>query len=253
MKGHVALVTGASSGIGWATGLYFAAKGAKVAVVARRREKLDALVAEIADGDGDALAIAADLTLAEDIERAVAATVDHFGRLDTLVNAAGIIGMGDVANTRLEDWDTMMNINARSPFYMIQRALPHLIETKGSVVNVSSVTGLRSFPGVLAYCASKAAADQLTRCAALEVADKGVRINAINPGVVETNLHREAGMDAAAYAAFLKHSETTHPLGRVGQPEEVAALIHFLASDEAQWITGATIPIDGGRALTCAR
>jgi NAD(P)-dependent dehydrogenase (short-subunit alcohol dehydrogenase family) len=140
-----------------------------------------------------------------------------------------------------------------SVFRLIQMALPHLISRKGNVVIVSSVTGLRSFPGVLAYCASKSAVDQLTRCAALELAEKGVRVNAVNPGVTVTNLHREGGLDEEAYNAFLERSQTTHPLGRVGNPEELADLILFLASENAGWITGVTVPIDGGRALTCAR
>ena len=139
------------------------------------------------------------------------------------------------------------------PFYLIQCAMPYLVERKGNVVNVSSVNGVRSFSGVLAYCVSKAALDQLTRCAALEVAGKGVRINAVNPGVTVTQLHRSGGMDEDAYAAFLEHGKTTHPLGRVGQPEEVAELIYFLASSRAGWITGETCLIDGGRGQTCAR
>jgi NAD(P)-dependent dehydrogenase (short-subunit alcohol dehydrogenase family) len=135
----------------------------------------------------------------------------------------------------------------------MRAALPHLVARKGSVVNVSSVNGLRSFPGVLAYCVSKAAVDQLTRCAALEMAPLGVRVNAVNPGVTVTNLHRRSGMDEAQYAAFLERSKTTHPLGRPGRPEDVASLVLFLASDRASWMTGETIPVDGGRHLTCAR
>jgi NAD(P)-dependent dehydrogenase (short-subunit alcohol dehydrogenase family) len=147
----------------------------------------------------------------------------------------------------------MMNLNARAPFYLMQRAMPHLVERQGNVVNVSSVNGIRSFPGVLAYCVSKSAVDQLTRCAALEMASSGVRINAVNPGVTVTELHRSGGMDEEAYAAFLERSKTTHPLGRVGQPEEVAELIYFLASPRAGWITGVTYLIEGGRGQTCAR
>jgi NAD(P)-dependent dehydrogenase (short-subunit alcohol dehydrogenase family) len=124
---------------------------------------------------------------------------------------------------------------------------------KGNIVNVSSVAGTRSFPNVLAYCVSKAGLDQLTRCAALELAPKGIRVNAVNPGVVVTNLHRRGGMGDAEYAAFLKNSRNTHPMGRVGDPKEIAELIFFLASDKAGWITGATHAIDGGRAQTCAR
>jgi len=136
---------------------------------------------------------------------------------------------------------------------LTQLALPSIIERKGNIVNVSSVTGLRAFPGVLAYCVSKAAVDQLTRCAALELAPQGVRINAVNPGVVRTNLHRNSGMNEDAYSAFVERSKTTHPLGRVGEAEEIADLILFLASSKAGWITGGTYSIDGGRAQTCAR
>jgi NAD(P)-dependent dehydrogenase (short-subunit alcohol dehydrogenase family) len=135
----------------------------------------------------------------------------------------------------------------------MQLALPSLKARRGAVVNVSSVTGIRAFPGVLSYCASKAALDQLTRCTALELAEHGVRVNAVCPGVVVTELHRRGGMDAERYADFLEHSRTTHPLGRVGQADEVARLILFLGSTDAGWITGVTMPIDGGRHLTCAR
>jgi NAD(P)-dependent dehydrogenase (short-subunit alcohol dehydrogenase family) len=135
----------------------------------------------------------------------------------------------------------------------MQLAAPHLTRTGGNIVNVSSVTGLRSFPGVLAYCVSKAGVDQLTRCAGLELAPKGVRVNAVNPGVVVTEIHKRGGMSNADYEKFLEHSKTTHPLGRVGEPSEVAELVFYLASESASWITGATYQIDGGRALTCAR
>jgi NAD(P)-dependent dehydrogenase (short-subunit alcohol dehydrogenase family) len=183
----------------------------------------------------------------------VSGTIAEFGRLDVLVNAAGIIGSGTIESTTLEEYDSMMDINLRSVFHLIQLALPHLKKTKGNIVNVSSVTGLRAFPGVFSYCVSKAGVDQLTRVAALELAPSGVRVNAVNPGVVETNLHRRAGMDEPSYRNFLKHSETTHPLGRVGQPREVGDLIAFLCSEKAGWITGETISIDGGRHQTCAR
>ena len=147
----------------------------------------------------------------------------------------------------------MLDINLRAPFRLMRAATPHLVASRGSIVNVSSVTGLRAFPGVLAYCVSKAGLDQLTRCAALELAAQGVRINAVNPGVTVTNLHRRSGVNEENYAAFLERSKQTHPLGRAGTPEEIADLIAFLASDQAGWITGETISIDGGRHLTCAR
>jgi NAD(P)-dependent dehydrogenase (short-subunit alcohol dehydrogenase family) len=170
-----------------------------------------------------------------------------------LVNAAGHISSGSIETTSLTAWDAMMNVNLRAVFQLMQMASPHLIETKGNIVNVSSVTGLRSFPGVLAYCVSKAAVDQLTRCAALELAPKGVRVNAVNPGVVVTEIHKRGGMSEADYENCLEHSKTTHPIGRVGDPKEVAELIFYLASEKASWMTGGTYQIDGGRALTCAR
>ena len=179
--------------------------------------------------------------------------IDVLGGIDILVNAAGHISNGTIENTATEAWDAMLNINLRSVFLLMQKALPSLIERRGNIVNVSSVTGLRAFPGVLAYCVSKAGVDQLTRCAALEMAPHGVRINAVNPGVVISNLHRRSGMNEENYAAFLDRSKTTHPLGRAGNPDEIADLIAFLASDRAGWITGETISIDGGRHLTCAR
>jgi len=253
MKNKVALVTGASSGIGRATAIKFAAEGAQVAAVARRADRLAEVAAAIQSKGGVCKTIAADVTQEANIDRIVRETVDAFGGIDVLVNAAGIIANGTIENTKLQDWDYMFNVNARAPFYLTQRALPHLIERKGNVVNVSSVTGIRAFPNVLAYCASKAALDQLTHCMALEVASKGVRVNAVNPGVTVTMLHRTGGMNDDQYAAFLEHSKTTHPLGRVGTAEEVADLIFFLASPRAGWITGVSMPIDGGRHQTCAR
>src|SRR5439155_11341058 len=136
-------------------------------------------------------------------------------------------------DTSLELWDEMLNINLRSVFHLMRLAVPHLERSRGNIVNVSSVTGPRSFPGVLAYCVSKAAVDQLTRCAALELAAKGIRVNEVNPGVTRTNLHRNSGMNEETYAAFLERSKTTHPIGRIGEPEEVADLIVLLASSKA--------------------
>lgn len=249
----IALVTGTSSGIGKATAMRLAREGARVAVTARRQDRLDALVSEIASAGGEAHAIGADLTSEDERRRLVDETVSRYGGLDVLVNAAGIIAFGTIEDTSLEDWRAMFDVNVVSIFHLMQLSLPHIIPRKGNIVNVSSVNGMRSFPGVLAYNASKAALDQLTRCAALELSSKGVRVNNVNPGVVVTELHRQAGLDEEKYAAFLEHSKTTHPIGRVGSADELAALITFLASSEAGWITGDTVNIDGGRHLTCAR
>jgi NAD(P)-dependent dehydrogenase (short-subunit alcohol dehydrogenase family) len=245
------LITGASSGIGRATAEVFLQAGATVTLVGRRKEALQEVAVSAAEGQ--AFLIAADLADEGQSQSCMAEAIEWMGGLDVLVNSAGILKSGNIEATTLELWDEMMNINVRSVFHLMQLATPYLEKTKGNIVNVSSVTGLRSFPGVLAYCVSKAAVDQLTRCVALELAPKGIRVNAVNPGVVVSGLHRSGGMADENYAAFLEHSKTTHPLGRVGQPQEIADLIYFLASDKAAWITGETVSIDGGRALTCAR
>ncbi len=253
LDGKTALVTGATSGIGRATAVRFAEAGACTAIVGRSRESLAEVAREIKERGGEALEISADVTIEEDAARVVAETIKRFKRLDVLVNAAGAIVSGTIEGATLADWDAMMNVNLRAVFHLMQLAVPHLADTRGNIVNVSSVNGLRAFPGVLAYCVSKAGVDQLTRCAALELAAKGVRVNAVNPGVVRTELHRTSGMGEEAYAAFLERSKTTHPLGRVGEASEVAELILYLASERAAWITGATYSNDGGRAQTCAR
>ena len=244
------LVTGATSGIGRAVVRAFLNSGARVAAIGRNQTALDELSGT---DDSEVLKLTADVTDNVELRTVVDTVVAKFGGLDVLVNAAGHISSGTIEDTSLSAWDAMMNVNLRAPFYLMQLCAPHLIRTKGNVVNISSVTGLRSFPGVLAYCVSKAGLDQLTRCAALELAAKGVRVNAVNPGVVVTEIHKRGGMNEEAYAKFLEHSRTTHPLGRVGDPSEIASLVLFLASEKASWITGATYSIDGGRALTCAR
>ena len=249
----IALVTGATSGIGRATALALAAEGASVALVGRRVDVLDEVRQQIVAAGGQALALASDVTQVADRERVVSQTIEAWGGVDVLVNAAGVIASGTIETTELSAWQSMFELNVTSVFHLMQLCTPSLKARKGAVVNVSSVTGIRSFPGVLAYCASKAAVDQLTRCSALELAADGVRVNAICPGVVVSGLHRTGGMDEARYAGFLEHSKTTHPMGRVGQPDEVADLILFLASSQSGWITGATLPVDGGRHLTCAR
>ena len=254
LSGRVTLITGASSGIGRATAIRLASGGADVVLVARRPDRLAEAAADIREKTArEAICIAVDVTLDGAAPRIVASTLERFDRLDVLVNAAGILVAGSMESTSSAAWDETISVNLRSACLMMSAATPHLIATRGNIVNVSSVTGVRAFPGILAYCVSKAGLDQLTRCAALELAVKGVRVNAVNPGVVVTAAHVSGGMDAATYDLFLERSKSTHPLGRVGRPEEIAELIAFLASDRASWITGATYSIDGGRAVTCAR
>lgn len=253
IEGKVVLITGASSGIGAAAALKFAEEKAEVVAVARTEGSLKDICGKMREHSPQSSYIVADVTKENAASRIIEQCIETHGGIDILVNAAGIIGSGTIENTGIDDWDYMMNINLRAVFLLSQKALPHIIERKGNIVNVSSVTGLRAFPNVLSYCVSKAGLDQLTRCAALELASKGVRVNAVNPGVTYTMLHRSGGMDEQTYADFLERSKETHPLGRVGTAEEVADLIYFLASPSAGWITGATYSIDGGRAQTCAR
>jgi NAD(P)-dependent dehydrogenase (short-subunit alcohol dehydrogenase family) len=249
----VVLVTGATSGIGHEVAVRFAQAAARVVALGRKESALEDVERAVKAAGGVALTQVVDVTNGAQAEKAVGRAIETFGRLDVLVNAAGHISSGTIENTSTVAWDAMMNVNLRAVFQLMQLAVPHLAKTKGNIVNVSSVTGLRSFPGVLAYCVSKAGVDQLTRCAALELAAKGVRVNAVNPGVVVTDIHKRGGMSETDYEKFLEHSKITHPLGRVGEAREIAELVFYLASEKAAWITGATYSIDGGRALTCAR
>jgi NAD(P)-dependent dehydrogenase (short-subunit alcohol dehydrogenase family) len=263
--GKTAIVTGASSGIGKATAKAFLKSGANVVAFARNSQHLESLKKEChleipglnkdkgETAKGAMIALSGDVTKDADRQKLLDTALTNFGGIDILVNAAGIIANGTIENTTEAQWDEMFDINLKSVFRMMQLAMPHLIKSRGNIVNVSSVTGVRAFPNVLAYCASKAGVDQLTHCAALEVASKGVRVNAINPGVVVTNLHKASGMNDAQYESFLEHSKSTHPLGRAGSPEEVAELVLFLASENAGWITGVSYSVDGGRAQTCLR
>jgi NAD(P)-dependent dehydrogenase (short-subunit alcohol dehydrogenase family) len=252
-KEKVVIVTGATSGIGRAAAEAFGRGRASLVLVGRNETVLGEVTATVRASGGQAIGCAVDLTSADAPATIIGAALAAFGHLDVVVNAAGVIASGTLEQTTDDIWDQMLAVNLTVPFKLMRAAAPHLKERKGAVVNVSSVNGLRSFPGVLAYCVSKAGVDHLTRCAAIEMAPLGVRVNAVNPGVTVTNLHRRSGMDESKYAAFLERSKETHPLGRPGNPDEIADLIVFLASDRAGWMTGETIPIDGGRHLTCAR
>lgn len=252
----VVIVTGASSGIGAATAELLASRGAKLLITGRNQANLE-LVAKACEAVHpdklNPLVICADVTNETDSERIITRVLTQYGRLDVLINSAGIIESGTIETATLEQYDRIMNTNVRSMFMLTQLAVPHLIKTKGNIVNLSSVCGIRSFPNVLAYNMSKSAVDQFTNSVALELAPKGVRVNSICPGVIVTELHRRGGMDEDAYRTFLDNCKTTHALGRPGETKEVAAAIAFLASDEASFITGVQLPVDGGRHAMCPR
>jgi NAD(P)-dependent dehydrogenase (short-subunit alcohol dehydrogenase family) len=256
-KNKVILITGASSGIGMGTALYLIKLGAKLSLVGRNKDNLDKTVnqcIELASGKKDnVFAIVADVSVEADAVRIVESTIKQFGQLNVLVNNAGILRTGSIEQTSLEQYDEVMNTNVRSVYHLTMLATPHLIKTKGNIVNVSSVAGTRSFPGLLAYCVSKTAIDQFTKCVALELASKGVRVNAVNPGVIVTDIHKRGGMDEETYAKFLETCKQTHALGRPGDVTEVASAIAFLASDMASFSTGVCLNVDGGRHAMCPR
>lgn len=250
--GKVVLITGASSGIGAATAKTLAGLGATLALTGRNLENLTQVASECVT-EITPLLITAELTNETETEAIIGKTIQHFGKLDVLINNAAVAEYGSIETTNLQQYDNVMNTNVRALYHLTMLAVPHLIKTKGNIVNVSSLTGIRAFSGVLTYSMSKAAVDQFTRCVALDLASKQVRVNSVNPGVIITNLQRRAGLNEEQYAQFLKRSEGVHALGRNGRAEEVAQAIAFLASEDASFITGVTLAVDGGRHVMCPR
>ncbi|XP_059478100.1 3-oxoacyl-[acyl-carrier-protein] reductase FabG-like [Neocloeon triangulifer] len=252
--GKVVLITGASSGIGAATAVHLARLGASLSLTGRNIDNLEKVGRQCEESSKQKpLLLKGDITNEVDTKNIVDTTLGHFGRLDVLVNNAGILEMGTIETTSLEQYDRVFNTNVRSIYHLTQLAVPHLIKSQGNIVNVSSVNGIRSFPGVLAYNMSKTAVDQFTRCVALELAPKKVRVNSVNPGVTLTELQKRGGLDEESYQKFLERSKETHALGRAGNPDEVANAIAFLASDASSFITGVNLPVDGGRHAMCPR
>ncbi len=242
LEGKVAIVTGAGSGIGKATAKLFAAEGAKV-VCADITGAEAATAMEI--GPASAAAMTVDVSKSDDVREMMARTKALYGRLDVLFNNAGIEGaQAPTAEYDEAEFERVLAVNARGVFLGMKYGIPLMLETGGgSIINTASVAGLVGFPGIVAYTASKGAVIQMTKTTALEYATQGIRVNAICPGVIWTPMvERFAGGSEEAQAQLT----LSEPVGRLGQPEEVAALALFLAGDESSFVTGAALPVDGG-------
>ncbi|MBS1116815.1 MAG: 3-oxoacyl-(acyl-carrier-protein) reductase [candidate division NC10 bacterium] len=242
LQGRVALVTGGSRGIGAAVAQALASAGAALAVCARNGEAAAATAAAIVAQGGQAFGAAADVSRAADAERVVAGCVERFGRLDILVNNAGITRDGLVLRMKDEDWSDVLAVNLNGAFYCARAALRPILKQKqsGRVINVGSVVGSTGNPGQANYVASKAGLVGLTKALSKEVASRGVTVNAVAPGFIETDM--TAGLPDAAKDAY----RAQIPLGRFGTAAEVAAVVAFLASDAAAYITGQVIHVNGG-------
>ena len=240
---NVALVTGASSGIGAAIAIEFADAGWQVMAAGRDESRLE----EVADVSDNIATWAGDLGDSEDCDELVADTIDEFGNLDCLVNSAGYLSRGNAEETSDDDWRDTLGINLDVPFFLSRTALPHLVKSEGSIVNIASYWGLKAGPRATAYCASKGGLILLTRSMALDYAPDGVRVNAICPGGVDTPmLAASADDNEMEVDDFLTMVADSSPNGRIADPGDIAALVLFLASDAARHMTGTAIPIDGG-------
>ena len=233
-QGKVAVVTGGRSGIGRAIGDRLRDEGAHVFTLQRGADPHhDHIIADLADPQAPA--------------RAVAQIVEAAGRLDILVNNAGVMRQQAMEEMQLSDWTHDLAVNLTAPFLMIRAAIPHLRAVRGSIVNIGSIEGLGANPGHASYCASKAGLHGLTRAVAIDHGGDGIRCNAVAPGWIDTELNEDFIESMDDPAAFRRDIGGIHPAGRTGSPHEVAALVAFLASEEAGFITGETYRIDGGR------
>jgi NAD(P)-dependent dehydrogenase (short-subunit alcohol dehydrogenase family) len=250
LKDKVALITGGTSGIGEATARLFAAEGARVAFTGRRRERGEALAAEIAARGGAARYLVADHARLEDCQRAVQETRAAFGRIDILFNNAGLVIGGTAEQTSEEDWAEIVNINVTGVWRMCKLAIPLMrAQGGGVIVNNASDWGVVAGRESVAYCATKGAVVQMTRAMAVDHAREGIRINAVCPGdtFVERWIHEGYHRNAAGDAeALLKDMGQDLPMGRVGTVEEIAKAVLFLASDDSSFMTGAMLVVDGG-------
>ncbi|XP_073949554.1 3-oxoacyl-[acyl-carrier-protein] reductase FabG-like [Choristoneura fumiferana] len=251
-SGKVVLVTGASSGIGAATAILFAKEGARVAMVGRNETKLSKVAQQCAAHGTAPLVIRADVANEEEVKTIVKKTIDQFGRLDVLVNNAGTGQNAAITDPNiLQTFDTVMNTNLRSVVQLTSLAAPYLVETKGNIVNVSSIAAHCVLgASFMSYSVSKIGLDHYTRCAALELAASGVRVNSVNPGPVRTDIAENSGMVPPGQGdAMWDQWKSMTALNRVGESEEIADLIAFLASDKARSITGSIYVSDNGSLL----
>jgi NAD(P)-dependent dehydrogenase (short-subunit alcohol dehydrogenase family) len=252
MNGKVALVTGASSGIGRATAEAFAAKGARVVLAARRQDELASLVAEIEGRGGKATAIRTDVSAARDVQRMVTHAMEAFGRLDFAVNNAGVegqwVGITDLAE---DEWDRVLDINLKGTFLCMKHEARAMLDCGhgGAIVNIGSVNSFLGFPTGSAYVASKHGLIGLTTCVSAELAPQGIRVNLVCPGFVDTPMHRRARA-VIGDDVYDKGLLPNVHLRRAGRPDEIASSIVFLCSNDASYITGATLTPDGGYTLT---
>jgi NAD(P)-dependent dehydrogenase (short-subunit alcohol dehydrogenase family) len=244
LEGKVALVTGAGSGIGRATALRFAAEGARVAVADLRGDTAVETAATIGE---TSLKLELDVTSADSIASGVEAVVERFGGLDVVVNNAGVTIVGAAHELTDEQWDAELDTNLKSVYLVSKAAWPHLVERGGgSILSTASIAGLWAIPADAAYCASKAGVIMLTKCLALDGAKAGIRANCVCPGFTETPMIQGYFADQPDPDAARRFAEGIHPLGRLGVPRDIADAFVYLASDEAAWVTGASLVVDGG-------
>jgi NAD(P)-dependent dehydrogenase (short-subunit alcohol dehydrogenase family) len=244
LTNKIAVITGAGTGIGRAIALSFTREGAKVALVGRRKDLLKAVAEE---AGGSTLVLAGDVSQRRDIDRILAETAAHFGGVNVLVNNAGILHIGTAEEITEEQWDETFNINVRGLWLLSRSVLPHMRKAGGgSIINVASVLGINGARKRAAYAPSKGAVVLLTKCMAVDYGHENIRVNALCPSFVETDLTAEVIRKAPDPKAVRAERISVHPLGRLGQPGDMAGLAVFLASDESSWMTGATLPVDGG-------